>query len=188
MIVFTSRKSLSSYPSVRILRVPELSFEDSYALVMNEISRLDLPLSADKETIRELYNLTGGVPLALKLATAQFARIPVTEIIRQLRLGEKNAYSMYTYIYRQAWSLLSDTGKMLLLSMLLVSPDGEDREWICNQSNLSSEVFDAGVNELKQLSLLEFSGSIESPRYSIHRLTTTFLHTDILNTWEDMPL
>ncbi len=187
LIIFTSRESLSSYPSVRILRVPELSFEDSYELTTNEISRLDLPLTVDKETIRGLYELTGGVPLALKLATAQFARIPASEIIKQLRKGEKNAYSMYTYIYRQAWSLLGDTGKMLLLSMLFVSPDGEDREWICEQSNLSTEFFNAGVNELKRLSLLELSGSVEKPRYRIHRLTTTFLHTDILKNWEDIP-
>lgn len=183
-IIFTSRQSLSQYPSVRIFRIPELSFENSYTLVLNELKRLGLQLSVKEETVRELYGITGGIPLVLKLASAQFGETPAKEIIHQLRLGKENSQNMYSYIYRQAWRLLTDIGKELLLVMLLVSPDGEDREWICEMSELTEKNFRQGVEALKRLSLIEISGSIEAPRYRIHRLTTTFLKTDILQNWE----
>lgn len=183
-IIFTSRKSLGRYPGVRIFPVPELSFANSKKLIKAEMKRLGLTLSLSEETVQALYEITGGIPLVLKLATAQFGRVETKEIIRQLRLGEKRAKNIYTYIYRQAWKLLPDIGKKLLLSMLLVSPDGEDRTWICQMGALTDEEFNQGVDELKQLSLIEFSGSIEMPKYRIHRLTATFLQTDVLQGWD----
>ena len=69
--------------------------------------------------------------------------------------------------------------------MLNISPDGEDQEWICDIGNLQKDDFRKGLEKLKELSLIEFSGTIERPLYRIHRLTTTFLQTDILEGWED---
>ncbi|MBT3188313.1 MAG: hypothetical protein HN335_04915, partial [Anaerolineae bacterium] len=181
--LFTSRKSLSQYPKLRTFRIPELSLEDSYTLVDREIKRIGLTLSLPYKTISSLYDVIGGIPLVLKLATAQFGFLPARSIIRQLRLGEENAQNMYSYIYRQAWDLLDDTGKRLLIAMLIVSPDGENREWICEINALRDEEFDQGLEQLKRLSLIEFLGTIEEPLYRIHRLTTTFLHTDILRGW-----
>ena len=184
-LVFTSRKSLSQYPNIRTFPIPELSLEDSRALVDGEIKRRGLNLSLSDETISMLYQVIGGIPLVLKLATAQFGLVPAKNIIRQLRLGEKNAQGMYNYIYRQAWDLLNEIGKRLLIAMLIVSPDGEDRQWICEMNNLNNDEFNEGLAQLKRLSLIEFSGTIEEPLYRIHRLTTTFLHTDILRGWGD---
>ena len=183
-IIFTSRQSISQYPSVRTFRIPELSFENSHALVMGEIKRLGLQLSLEEETMRSLYEITGGIPLALKLATAQIGDIPANEIIQLLREGKESAQNMYVYIYRQAWLLLDDIGKSLLISMFNISPDGEDRDWICDLNGLSEDIFTKGLRQLKRLSLVEFAGSIERPLYRIHRLTTTFLKTDILRDWE----
>jgi len=151
--------------------------------VDGEIKRRGLTLSLSDEIISTLYQVIGGIPLVLKLATAQFGFVPAKIIIRQLRLGEDNAQDMYNYIYRQAWDFLDDIGKRLLIAMLIVSPDGEDRQWICEMNNLSNEEFNQGLEQLKRLSLIEFSGTIEEPLYRIHRLTTTFLHTDILRGW-----
>ena len=183
-LVITSRKSLSKYPQVRTFPVPELSFENSRLLVISEIQRRGISLPLADETIQALYKVTGGIPLALKLATAQFGFRPVKEIIQELRMGEKNAQNMYIYIYRQAWLLLDDTAKELLLAMLLVSPDGDDRQWICDMGGFSFGQFQDGLEQLKRLSLVEFSGTMEAPRYRIHRLTTTFLQSDILQGWE----
>ena len=182
-LLFTSRKSLSQYPNIRTFPIPELSLEDSYTLVDGEIKRRGLNLTLSDETISTLYEVIGGIPLVLKLATAQFGFIPAKNIIQKLRFGEENAQDMYSYIYRQAWDLLDDIGKRLLIAMLVVSPDGENRQWICEMNNLSSDEFNQGLGQLKRLSLIEFSGTIEEPLYRIHRLTTTFLHTDILRGW-----
>ncbi len=184
-LVFTSRKSLSQYPDLRVFPMPELSLQDSFTLVDGEIKRRGLSLSLSDSIISALYDVTGGIPLVLKLAAAQFGFVPAKDIISQLRLGEEKSQNMYYYIYRQAWMLLNEQGKKLLLSMLLVSPDGEDREWICDMGELSIAEFNEGLTQLKRLSLIEFSGSVEIPRYRIHRLTISFLRTDILKGWEE---
>ena len=184
-LLFTSRKSLSQYPNVHTVQIPPLSLEDSYTLVDRENKRLGLNLSLSDEIMTALYQVIGGIPLVLKLATAQFGFVPAEEIIRQLQLGKGNAKKMYSYIYRQAWELLDDIGKRLLLAMLDVSPDGDDRQWICKMNNLTDDDFTQGLTQLKRLSLVEFSGTIKIPHYRIHRLTTTFLRTDILQGWDD---
>ena len=182
-LLATSRKSLSKFPQVRTFSTPELSFDHSRQLILSEMQRRGILLSLSDETLASLYDVTGGIPLALKLAAAQFGIYPAEEIIEQFRQGKENTQSMYTLIYRRAWTLLSDIAKKLLLTMLLVSPEGEERHWICETGGFTDKEFDTGVKELRRLSLIEFSGSIEAPRHRIHRLTATFLQTDILNLW-----
>ena len=184
-LLTTSRKSLSKFPQVRIFPIPELSFEDSRRLILSETRRRGITLPLSQETTLTLYGLTGGVPLALKLVTAQFGFISAKEIIDQLRAGEKKSQILYQYIYQQAWDLLDDLGKRLLLAMLTISPEGEDRAWICAVNNLSAQEFEQGLQQLQRLSLIEFSGSIEAPLYRIHRLTITFLQSKILSKWQE---
>ena len=183
-LLVTSRKSLSKFPQVRTFSTPELSVRNSHLLIISEMQQRGITLPLSEETIVSLYNVTGGIPLALKLAAAQFGFYPVNEIIEQFRKGKENTQNMYVHIYRRAWMLLSDTAKRIMLSMLLVSPEGEERHWICEIGGFSDEEFDAGLMELKRLSLIEFSGSIETPLYRIHRLTTTFLQSNIVNEWK----
>ena len=182
-VVVTSRKSLSQYEKVQTFPIPELSHQDSQLLIKIELERRGKKLSVDEKTLTSLYEVTGGIPLALKLASAQFGYYPAEEIIEQFRKGKENTRNMYMHIYRQAWMLLDDTAKELLLSMLLISPDGEERDWICEVGGFSKQDFNAGSKQLKGLSLIEFSGSINTPLHRIHRLTATFLQTDILNLW-----
>ena len=184
-ILFTSRQSVSQYPAVRTFPVPELSLENSRQLVLDEMQRNGLALSISDKSIADLYQVCGGLPLALKLIAAQFGYFPVEEIVGHLLKGENNTQAMYTHIYYQAWQFLDDIAKRFLLSMLMVSPDGEEREWICETGELSAEEFNQGLEQLKRLSLIEFSGTIEMPLYRIHRLTNTFLHTNILQNWEE---
>ena len=54
---------------------------------------------------------------------------------------------------------------------------------ILTLGGFSKQDFNAGSKQLKGLSLIEFSGSINAPLHRIHRLTATFLQTDILNLW-----
>lgn len=182
-VLTTSRKSLSKFPQVRIFPTPELSLADSHQLILNETNRRGIRLPLAQDTITALYELTGGVPLALKLAAAQFGFVSAKEIIEQLRAGEKKSENLYAYVYQQAWELLDDQGKKLLLAMLTVSADGEDREWICAINGIDDDEFEQGLQQLQRLSLLEFSGNVETPRYRIHRLTTTFLQSNILGKW-----
>ena len=71
-----------------------------------------------------------------------------------------------------------------MLSMLMVSPDGESLDWIQIMSALPVNEFDQALKQLMDFSLLEIGGRLDSPYYRLHRLTVTFLQTDILSTWQ----
>jgi hypothetical protein len=182
--LLTSRHTLQHFPYVHVLPVPELSWTDSYALVQSELDRRGQALSLSREAMDELYGVIGGLPLALKLATAQIGYLPLAQILTGLRQADRRApETMYTYIYRRTWCLLDDPARKLLLSMLNVSPDGDDVHWLRLASMLPEAEFDAALAQLLDYSLLETIKSLPDPIYRLHRLTVTFLQTEILLHW-----
>ena len=65
-----------------------------------------------------------------------------------------------------------------------MSPDGEDADWLQVISRLSSDEFHKALQQLQAFSLLEVTGTLSTPLYHLHRLTNTFLRTQILQQWE----
>jgi len=64
--------------------------------------------------------------------------------------------------------------------MPLIAEAGALPEQMRAISNLSEERFWPAVSELISRSLLEIKGTIHERRYGIHRLTETFLRTEII--------
>jgi hypothetical protein len=125
----------------------------------------------------------GGVPLALKLVTSQLQRLSLSRILEGLRKAHKRE-DMYTYIYRHTWQeLLDESARLLLLSLKYIPPDGEDEAWLYGNSLMPQADFDLALKQLLDCALLEITGPLDAPRYHLHRLTTTFLQTDILPGW-----
>ena len=50
-------------------------------------------------------------------------------------------------------------------------------------SFLPPAAFDEALGQLRDYSLLETAGPDDAPRYRLHRLTTTFLQTEVLAGW-----
>jgi len=184
--LFTSRCTLHHFPYVHVFPVPRLSVSDSQALIRSELDRRGYVEHLSQETVDDLYSLIGGLPLALKLTAAQIGRLPARSILEGLRRGHHQApQAMYAYIYRQAWSQLKDSARQLLLSMLNVSADGEDLAWIRLTSLLPPSEFEAALAQLLDYSLLETVRALPEPNYRLHRLTVTFLQSEILLDWEE---
>lgn len=183
--LLTSRHTLRYYPFVYTFSVPELSLPDSLALMRYEIHRKQsCPAPADAMLIL-IYEAIGGLPLAIRLVTAQIGRLPLATILLDLRQARAQMPGrMYTYIYQRAWRLLSDSAKHLLLSMLFVDPAGEEASWLGNMSAYSLDKVQQALVELMDYSLVEMNGVLEQPLYRLHRLTHTFLQTQILAKWE----
>lgn len=183
--LLTSRHTLQHIPYVYTFTVPELSFDDSYALVNNELQRRGYTDMLPEDLMHQLYQATGGLPLALKLATAQIGRLPAAEILAGLQdTDREKTNNMYTYIYRRSWQMLNNAAKQLLVyGMLLVGPEGENLDFIRGMSGLSGADFESGLGQLLEYSLLETNHSLECPHYYLHRMTITFLQTDILKRW-----
>ncbi len=88
---------------------------------------------------------------------------------------------LYTFIYLESWRSLSEIAQALLQAMPLVAETGALTEQMTVISGLNEENFWSAVAELVSRSLLEVRGSIHERRYGIHRLTETFLRTEIIH-------
>lgn len=183
--LLTSRQILSHYPSVTRFLVQPLSPQDSQALVESELRRHGRAALLRQEDMAGLYEVIGGMPLALKLIAAQMSHWPLAVLLENLRHARhRMPESLYTFIYQRSWLALDDHARQLLLSLLPLAPDGEDIEWLRLMSFLAPDAFGDALAQLLDYSLLESAGPPESPRYRLHRLTTTFLQTKVLTTWE----
>lgn len=185
--LFTSRQTMSGYPLVYRHAVAPLSLVDSKALVESELRRHGRDQLIEPEDMSRLYELLGGMPLALKLISAQMSRWPLSALLDDMRrLRRRAPENLYTYIYRRTWLALDDPARAMLLSLLHIAPDGEDVEWLQLVSALPPDEFDDALAQLLAYSLLEAAGPVESPRYRLHRLTVTFLHTEFPARWDDV--
>lgn len=186
--LLTSREALAArVPYVHATRMTELSEADSCALVLGELTRLDrhdITISPS-EFAAQLYAVVGGNPLALKLATAQTNKLPGEVILADLQrpTDATQAWKMYRHIYNRTWGLLTRTEQDLLFTLLDIDPQGEDLPFILKESGLSTIEFETALHDLLTYSLLEIHSWKNDPRYRLHRLTVTFLRTDILKQW-----
>jgi len=186
--LLTSRQTLQHFSYVHSLPVPELSLSDSYALVENELQRCGRQTDLSAAVMDDIYQVIGGVPLALKLTAMQMIRLPLAGILEGLREARRSApEAMYTFIYRRTWELLAEAepARLLLLSLQHVAPEGEDEAWIRENSRLPTPDFELALRLLRDYALLEITGSLDTPLYHLHRLTITFLQTEILRGWGD---
>lgn len=184
--LLTSRQTMSQYSYVRVVPVPILSLVDSQDLVEFEMSRLGMVIEISRPDLNCLYDLIGGLPLALKLTAAQLQRRSLTDVLQQLQhVNTATPYHLYTYIYRMTWEMLTDPSRQLLLSTLDIAPDGDNATWLRGMSGLADKEFEGALDQLLDYSLLETGGDVVQRVYKLHRLTATFLQTDILGGWAD---
>ncbi len=185
--LLTTRRSMSEYAFVHSFHIPPLSLTDSIALLQHELERYgrrDKPPSI--ESLSQVYRIVGGLPLALKLVAGQLRHLPTGMVLDDLRSAKgEAASSLYTFIYRRTWALLDEPARHLLLDMLTISPDGEDLDWLRLISDLPDEQLEQAIAQLTDLALLQTGGPLEHTYYRLHRLTVTFLQTEILTAWEE---
>ncbi|MBE2221161.1 MAG: hypothetical protein IAF02_06450 [Anaerolineae bacterium] len=184
--LLTSRQTMRQYPFVRVVPVPVLSMADSRILIELEMSRLGMAIELGQRDLNRLYNLVGGLPLALKLTAAQLQRRSLSEVLQQLQeVNTVTPYHLYTYIYRMTWEMLADSSRQLLLSTLDIAPEGDTAAWLRGMSGLANGEFEVALDQLLDYSLLVAGGAVTQRVYKLHRLTATFLQSDILGGWDD---
>jgi hypothetical protein len=185
--LLTSRHPLGEFAYVQCIRVPELSHQNSVALIQSELQRRDRKITLLEDEMKKIYGAIGGVPLALKLVASQMTKLPLAHILEGLHKAKQKApEAMYTYIYHRTWQeLLDEPARLLLLSLQHIPLEGEDQAWIYKNSQLPKTNFDAALKQLLDYALLEIAGPLDAPLYHLHRLTITFLKTEILLGWQE---
>ncbi len=137
---------------------------------------------ASQTTVRAVYRVVGGNPLALRLLVGQCRLHPLSQVLAALEEAQGRAVEhLYTFIYHRAWSLLTPDEQALFLSMVAVPPEGAEAEYIATLSGFSTPQAQELLERLAALSLVDPRQGPGARRYyAIHSLTRTFLHTQIL--------
>lgn len=185
--LLTTRARPAVAPDVFLLTLGELPFEAAAELLRSqaEIAGLAELVEADDETLSGVYQAAGGNPLALKLVVSLAAVMPLGQIVVDLAASAtRPVEEMYRYIYWNAWRSLSPDAQTLLQAMPLVAEAGALPKQMQAMSRLPDGSFWSAVTELVSRSLLEVQGTAYERRYGIHRLTDSFLRTEIIH-WPD---
>ncbi len=183
--LITSRHSLSHHPHVRCLTLNQLSEADSLALIRHEGEERGVSAIAEAEesALRRIYAVTGGNPLAIKLVVGQARSLPLERALSRLGKARGQCVSdLYRFIYWRSWELLDDAARRVLLAMPALAASGGYWENLLAVSDLSEHDLERAVQDLVRMSLLDVSGT-EEKRYTIHRLTYTFIMSDLLGEW-----
>ena len=183
--LITSRQTLRQFPYVQSIPLFELDFDAACELVQTECKRRGYEKTLSEDACAELYDLVGGIPLAIKLIAAQLNLRTLDTILDGFRQAKGSMDALYRYLYWQAWQLLGDPTRHLMLTFLPTDPEGETVAFLQMMSGQTEEIFFNALRELDQFSLLETTGDVRTLRYRLHRLTVTFLQTDILSSWDE---
>lgn len=163
-----------------------MSATDALALVRQEAALRNIATvsQASDDDLRPIYDAVGGNPLALKLVTSQLRIHPLAVVLADLAGARtQSVAALYTYIYRRAWDLLDEAAQDLLLAMPLVSEGGGRFDLLQTMVALPPALLRSAVETLVAMNLVEVRGDLHERRYTIHSLTRTFLHEQVLQ-WE----
>ncbi len=136
--------------------------------------------TASDVLLARIFQVVGGNPLALKLVVGQGGvgwEAFLDELIRHSVAGTAS-YELYNFLYFRAWDLLSQPARKLLLAMHCFE-DGTTARLLQLTAQLGAHELGLAARELSQRMLLDYNGT----RYTIHRLTYTFVRTGILGLW-----
>jgi hypothetical protein len=184
--LLTSRHSMHEYPGVHNLSLDELSPADTLALLRYEAGQrglAEVATSPDARLMR-VYEVSGGNPLAMKLLVGQMHTLSLPRVVDDLRQARgRRVDELYHFIYWRSWQLLSEDARRVLSIMPLVAESGGGLAQLGALSELYEESLAAALTQLVRLCLVNVRGTVEARRYSIHRLTESFLLSEVLK-WQ----
>ena len=183
----TTRLKPPAQAIAQTVSITELDEADSIALLKyraEEIGVTELSMATEAD-FKAILTVTGGNPLALKLVVSLLDFWTLPQILNDFKDNNlERVGGMYKKIYRQAWQTLSEEARQLLRAMPLVGEPGAETDYLKVISGLSDDALWPALYELQSRSLVEVRGGMREKRYGIHRLTNTFLQTEIIR-WFD---
>ena len=179
----TTRTRAAKQAAVLDVTMESLSFADSAALMRHQAKETGVTAVAEATDadLRHIYEQIGGNPFALKIVVNLLDMLPLSRLLSGLVTNHPDGVmAMYKHIFWQTWQTLSENGRKLLQAMPLTM-EPADVEYLLTISGLSENELWPAIEELRQRSLLEIEGGLHEKLYGIHRLTDTFLRTEIIH-------
>ncbi|MCB0111727.1 MAG: hypothetical protein KDE53_37645, partial [Caldilineaceae bacterium] len=168
------RNTVPSLEHVITIDIDELDATASKALAEHTAKIKGVP-DCDGAAI---YQHVGGNPLAIILVVSLMHYLPAESVLTGIRSGEIT--DLYNFIYHQSWQAISHSAKELLFTIERAGGSAKWSwlEWMNHDQRIPLQ---AAIRELTDFSLVYSQRKSDSERlYSIHRLTSTFLRTQIL--------
>jgi hypothetical protein len=184
--LLTSREVFQEQTDFYHFSVPELAERDAIALIRAEarLHNLRHVAEASEADLRPIFDTIGGNPLALRLVTGQLHLLALSQVVENLRQARgRKTDELYRYIYWDAWRRLPDDARDTLILMPLFAGNGTDLAAISRLSDLSQDLLVEALEYLVKLSLVNVAGDLDHRRYSLHRLTETFLLNEVIK-WQ----
>jgi len=188
-VLITSRHRLSyeAVSQIELVGLPEL---DSLAFLQNEAHQRHTKAvtQASSVELKTIYQACGGQPLAMRLVVGQLSRLPLRRVLRYLAQPrpEQGSFELYRFIYQFSWDMLDIYSQHLLVALggqtnniPLFMDDLEDM----TAEIIPTDAFDASLDRLVQLSLIEKKDVGLDKQYQLHPLTYQFIKSAITKEW-----
>jgi hypothetical protein len=179
--LLTSRFEPLPGPDFQACSLDELTLLDATSFItrLQQHEPADEQLSAAQ--VERLYDVVGGNPQALLLILNLLPHFTLDDLLEDLSQPHlKQVEHLYRHIYMRVWNQLSDPGCQTMLAIGLAAPIDLDFEHLQALTELSRAQLRSTILELSQHRLLLTHGNPDRRRYAIHRLTETFLRSDLL--------
>jgi DNA polymerase III delta prime subunit len=176
--LITTRYSLRDVSGVYVMTLRQLSRDDTLALIRHEAETRGLHelARAPQAELEQIYDVTGGNPLATKLLIGQIHTLSLPLALTRFSVARgKPVEELLAFIYAHAWETLDQDSRRVLQAMLLVTREGGRLEQIAAASELGLDDAAACLQRLATLSLVNVGGGLKEKRYALHQLTQTFL-------------
>lgn len=181
--LLTSRISYFDAADLYHRLAPELDEANALALLRAEARLRNLPhlLAASDSDLHPIFATVGGNPLALKLVCGQLRVYALDTVLADLTQARgRRIEELYAHIYWRSWTFLDDSAKDVLLAMPLISEQGGDFGLLEATCELPANDLYRALETLIALNLVEVRGDLHKRRYTIHSLTRTFLHEQVI--------
>jgi transcriptional regulator with XRE-family HTH domain len=184
--LITSREKVPQ-DFVRSLSLRELNLEDALIFLKKDLEQRgrDHPLAqAPQEKFTEIWEVTGGAPMAMKLVVAQARSLDIDLVLRHLKRAENKLYS---FLFRQSWQLLSLPAQLILIYIGRTVPTTVSWEELAGVKEIThhEEELLRALHQLVTYSLLDVYPLPSQLRYGIHQLTRQFVQTDLPLMWQE---
>lgn len=186
-LLITSRHHLR-YERIFTLDLGGLNQPEGLAFLREDSAErgIELIAQAKGEELVEIYQATGGAPLAMKLVIGQVSRWPLAQVLDNLKAAKFAGpnYDFYRFIFKQSWDLLTLPAQQVLVSMSVFDLANGSSDLALQQvSRVEPEAIQPALDQLILLSFVDTLGDLGKRRYTLHPLTHYFILSDIVKKW-----
>ncbi len=190
-MLLTSRHRLNQFDYVYTIHLKGLSEYAAINFLKQEgrTRNVEAITAASESILREIYQVTGGMPLAMKLVVSQVARGLAIDTELERLSGAKDEYELYNFIYFDIWDSLPSEAQQVLVLMASSFASSVRRsmllETLQDAAQMTNNQFNSTMVELIRLSLVDVDEQYEAgkQRYSIHPMTRHFVISEVWKIW-----